>query len=211
MALLFKRLILSLSIAMSIMLVLAADKDRTKFSPAPASSYPAKQTQAHVTIAAEPFVNDEQARPAFGKANPYKYGVLPVLVVIQNDGDRTLTFDELRVEYIQADRNKVESTPASEVPFLHGPKQPKLENSPIPTGPRMSKNKNPLNTWEIGGRAFSAKMLPPGQSASGFFYFQTRHRPGSQVYVTGIREAGTGKALFYFEIPLDYPTAGRSE
>ena len=153
MARLFKRLILSLSIATSIVLVLAADKDRTKFSPASASSYPAKQTLAQVTIAAEPFVNDEQARPAFGKANPYKYGILPVLVVIQNDGDQTLTFDELRVDYIQPDRNKVESTPASEVPFLSGPKEPKLENSPIPTGPRVSKN-------TYGSRRISALRGP---------------------------------------------------
>ena len=68
---------------------------------------------------------------------------------------------------------------------------------------RLNVKKNPLAAWEIEGRAFAAKMLPSGQSASGFFYFQTGHRSGSTLYVTGIREASTGKELFYFEVPLD--------
>ena len=46
-------------------------------------------------------------------------------------------------------------------------------------------------------------MLPPGQSASGFFYFQSPHRPGSVLYITGIREAATRRELFYVEIPFE--------
>jgi hypothetical protein len=45
-------------------------------------------------------------------------------------------------------------------------------------------------------------MIPPGQSAGGFFYFQTGHRSASAAYVSGIRKARSGKELFYFEIPL---------
>ena len=47
------------------------------------------------------------------------------------------------------------------------------------------------------------KMLPPGDSAYGFFYFQTGHSRGTSLYISGIREAQSGKELFYFEIPLD--------
>jgi hypothetical protein len=46
-------------------------------------------------------------------------------------------------------------------------------------------------------------MLPPGQAASGFFYFQAAHREGAKLYLTGIRQASTGTELFYFEVPLD--------
>jgi hypothetical protein len=46
-------------------------------------------------------------------------------------------------------------------------------------------------------------MLPPGQSASGFVYFQAASLQGAKLYVTGIRDAGSGQELFYFEIPLD--------
>jgi hypothetical protein len=34
-------------------------------------------------------------------------------------------------------------------------------------------------------------------------YFRTGHRSGSNLYVTGLREAGSGKELFFFEIPLE--------
>jgi len=55
----------------------------------------------------------------------------------------------------------------------------------------------------IGERAFAARMLPPGDSASGFVYFQTGHRNGSRLYLTGLRDAATNTELFYFEIPLE--------
>jgi hypothetical protein len=44
-------------------------------------------------------------------------------------------------------------------------------------------------------------MLPPGESANGFFYFQAIHEPGAMLYITGIRNAATGQELFYFEVP----------
>jgi hypothetical protein len=73
-----------------------------------------------------------------------------------------------------------------------------------PTGkPKILKRKNPFDAWEIEGRAFAAKMLPAGESASGFFYFQTGMQRGAKLYLTGIAEADTGRELFYFEVPLE--------
>jgi len=50
--------------------------------------------------------------------------------------------------------------------------------------------------------AFAAKMLPPGQSASGFFYFQTGFMRSSTLFVSGLKDAKSGEEIFYFEIPL---------
>jgi hypothetical protein len=64
-------------------------------------------------------------------------------------------------------------------------------------------NKNPLAAWEIEGRAFTAKMVPPGQSASGFVYFQTpTTSEAASMYISGLVNATTGNELYYFEIPL---------
>jgi hypothetical protein len=71
--------------------------------------------------------------------------------------------------------------------------------SPLPTG--LGK-KNPLDAWEIEGRAFAAEVLPPGQSANGFFYFQTGYQRGASLYLSGLREAESGRELLYFEIPI---------
>src|SRR2546421_6416579 len=181
----------------------AADKD-LRFAPGPAASYPTRQTIEKVTIAGVPYTSEDQVHSAFGKLDPNKYGILPVLVVIHNESDQTLRLDSLKLEYITPSRTHIDPTPAKDVPYVPGNiKQPRIENSPLPTGsPRVSRKKNPLAGGQIDVRAFSARMLPPGEQASGFFYFQTLHRLGSKVYLTGIQEAGSGKELFYFEIPL---------
>ena len=189
---------------LSIAVAGGADKDQgAKFEPGPASSFTARQTISNLTIGARVIETDDQARPAFGKLNPYKFGILPILVVMQNDGRTTLSLEHVKVDYVAPNRERIEATPAADVKYVNGPEKPKLVSGPIPRVPGMNVKKNPLAAWEIEGRAFAAKMLPSGHSASGFFYFQTGHRSGSTLYVTGIREASTGKELFYFEVPLD--------
>jgi hypothetical protein len=180
----------------------AADKE-PHFSPGAASSYPTRQTSEKVTIAAVPYYGEEKVHLAFGKLDPNRYGILPVLIVIQNDSAQTLRLDTMRVEYVNSDRNHVDATPAKDVPYLGGAREPRMAPAPIPgTGSRVKHPKNPLANGSIDVRAFSARMLPHGDQASGFFYFQTSYRPGSRAYLTGIQEAGTGRELLYFEIPL---------
>ncbi len=194
------RLFLFLSIAAA----MAADKKEVKFSPGPASSFASKVTSEKVTIGVQAYDTEELNRSAFGKVNPYMHGVLPVLVVIQNDTGTTLRLDQIMVNYIGPDRSKIENVPPLEVKYIGASNQPKLSRSPLPSGaPRGRPKKGPLNAIEIETRAFAAKMLAPGDSASGFFYFQTGHRRGSKFYLTGITEAKTGKEIFYFDIPFN--------
>ena len=196
-----KSLILLLSIAAAP----GADKNQP-FRPGPAASYPNHQKISGLVIAADAYGTKEEARTAFGKLNPNKHGVLPVLVVMQNDSGKALRLEGMRVEYIRPDRRRIEPVPAEEVPYLRGPKRPNTNPSPYPRNPIPGlgkKNKNPLAAWEIEGRAFANKMIPPGDSAHGFFYFQTADHRGAEIYVTGIREAATGQELFFIEVPLD--------
>ena len=176
-----------------------ASKDQPKFTPGPAASYESHQTSGKITIGVAAYVSDEETRPVFGKHNPYTYGVLPVLVVIQNDGPKTVRVDPLELVLVGPNRDRVDATPAKDVRFLTGPSKPSVAPSPIP---KIGGHKNPLDTWEIEGRAFAAKVLPPGQSASGFVYFQSGFQRGSSLYLSGLKEADSGKDLLYFEIPL---------
>ena len=196
-----KRLILLTSIA-----AFAADKDHSGFEPRPVMDYPNHQTSGPVTVAASAFETDDQARPAFGKVNPYKLGFLPVLVVIRNDSKDAIRADRIRAEYIGPDRSRIEDTPASDLKYNGGVREPRVgAPNPLPGGlPRIrGPKKSPLAEWEIEGRAFSAKMIPPGETASGFFYFQTGHRSGSKVYLSGLKNAVTGEDILYFELPLE--------
>ncbi|HLJ50636.1 MAG TPA: hypothetical protein VKU01_31700 [Bryobacteraceae bacterium] len=178
-----------------------ADKNEPQFSPGTASSYASKQTNEGVTIAVKAYDTEDLAHSAFGKLNPYDYGILPVLVIIQNDTDKSLRLDRVEVDYEGIDGNRIEATPAADVPYaVESPKRP--ASAPIPSPIPKRKHKNPFSGPEIQTRAFAARMLPPHESASGFFYFQVHHRPGSSIYLTSIKEAGSGRDLFYFEIPL---------
>src|SRR6266567_827869 len=112
----FKRLALLMSIAAAF----AADKE-APFKAAPAASYPHRQANDKVTIGVDPFVGEDKMKTAFGKLNPYNYGILPVLVVIQNDGDKTIRLDRLKAEYVGSANNRVEATPAKEVRYVNGP------------------------------------------------------------------------------------------
>lgn len=192
---------LLLTLVASISIAEAVDKDKNKFSPGPASSFAGKQSDNGVTIAAVAYDTEALASTAFGKMNPYQHGVLPVLVVIQNDSKKAIKLERMEVQYIAADRDKIEPTSPQEVPRLRAPKRPNMHGTPLPG--MGGRNKNPLGGAEIEGRAFAAKMLPPGESAYGFFYFQTGHRGGAKLYLKGMEEAASGKELYYFEIPLD--------
>ena len=192
-----------LLLAVSIATAPAADNEKSRFEVKPAASYPHHQTSEKVTIAVEPMETDEQTREAFGKVNPWRYGVLPVLLVIQNDGPNAIRVDRLKLTYTLPDSKKIEATPAQDVRFIHGTKAPR--GLPSPTGGiKIAKApKNPLAEWEIEGRAFAAKMLPAGQSASGFVYFQVPQTSlAASVIISGLEDAVSGKELYYFEIPM---------
>jgi len=181
--------------------VFADKKDAPKFAPGQASSYASKQTNEDVTIAVRTYETEELARTAFGNVNPYVYDILPVLVIVQNDTNESLRLDRLRVTYESFDGKRIDATPAADVPYaVEAPRRP---NNPVPNPiPIKRKHKNPLAGGEVETRAFAAHMLPPRETAYGFFYFQTHRRPGDSVYLTGIKLASSGKDLFYFEIPL---------
>ena len=67
----------ALIVLLSIPAAMAVDKDKGHFVPGPASSYAGHQTQEGITIAAVPYITDEQAKSAFGKVNPTNTAFFP--------------------------------------------------------------------------------------------------------------------------------------
>ena len=171
-----------------------------EFHSGAADSY-AHQSADHVTIGAKPYNTEELTTEAFGKrADLLRYGVLPVLVVIENNRDVAMDLRDIEVNLVAADGRHATSINPEDIPFLakHGHKAPPVQ-SPIP----LPKRGNPLTAPEIVTRAFAAKMLPPGDSASGFFYFEAHSETGDKLYVNGLRDARSGREILYFEFPLE--------
>jgi hypothetical protein len=180
-----------------------AAQDRSRFEPQPAASYPAHQTAGNVTIGVEAYEDGEKLKRAFGKTDPSKYGVVPVLVVIDNHSDHALQLERMRVELIAASGQKADPVPAEDIQKTARVKPPRVGGpGPIPgirRGPRK-----PRDNWEISARAFTAPAVAAAATASGFFYFRVPKDqvPGARLYIAGIRDARTAQELLYFEIPL---------
>jgi len=194
----------ALIVLLSIPAAMAADKDNGRFAPGPAASYSGHQTQEGITIAAIPYVTEEQAKSAFAKVNPYQHGILPVLAIIENGTGKALRLD-LKVQFEDSDNHHLDAIPAEDVIYYPGIKKvPRIgPSTPLPIPLPRSKKKGPLNTPEIVNRALSVKLIPPGESVYGFFYFEAENQPGSKLYLTGLSDASSGKEYFYFELPLD--------
>jgi hypothetical protein len=191
----------SLALLLSISAAAAADKE-TPFKAAPAASYASHQSNAQITIGVDPYVTLDKVQLAFGKLNPGQFGILPVLVVIQNDSDKAIRLDRLKVQYVGPNHERIEATPARDVRYLKPPQRPSAIDGPAGKVKVLKTKKNPLDEWEIEGRALAAPMVPPGQSASGFLYFQTSLQLNATLYLSGLYEAATGKEILYFELPL---------
>src|SRR5260370_16742185 len=88
-------------VLLSIATVAAAGKEKNHFGPGPASSYAGHQTLDKITIAAVPFVTDAETSTAFGKLNPNRHGILPVLVILENGTGKALRLD-LNAQFVTA-------------------------------------------------------------------------------------------------------------
>jgi len=190
-----------LSITSAILLavsVLAADK---AFQPGRATDY-AHQVSEQVIVGAKSFDTEELTAQAFGKrADLLKYGIVPVLIVIENQRDKSLDLQDLKVSLVATDGRHVDSMDPEDLQYTGGKKHhPNV--SPLPRLP-LPKKGNPFASPEVTDRIFSAKMLPPKDSANGFFFFEARPEPGDKLYVSGIKDARSGEEILYFEFPLD--------
>ncbi len=162
----------------------------------------AHQQSENVTVGAKRFDDEDLVNSAFGKKiNFGKYGVVPVLVVIENKRDKALDLRAMEASLVAADGRHAQAVAPEDLPFLGTEGKhpsPTGVHSPIP----LPKKKNPLNSPEIVTRAFAAKILPPGDSASGFFYFEANAETGDKLYLNGLRDVKAGHELLYFEFPL---------
>jgi hypothetical protein len=180
------------------------------FKPQTADRYPSKQSQADVTIAVRAYHTPERQEAAFDKADPWKYGVLPVLVVITNQGQAPISLANFQARFVQGRGEGVEPTSGDDLVYFN-PKGAQPRDKPpfvrnIPGVSRPKVKKGPLAKPEIMDRQFKAPVVAPGETASGFFYYfvgaESDPLKDSTIYMSGLKNMQTSQDLFYFEIPL---------
>jgi len=189
-------------------LSLWAAKDFVPPRPENASTYACRDAHpAEKVTAAVDLYNSSPKDNIF--ITPYNQeGILPVFLVITNDGDQPITINNMRVELVTASRAKLESLTTDDVfrrvAHIGGNSNNPVRVGPIPLG--GNKNKKAQKQYEeILSANFAAEAVEPHSTKAGFVFFDVLNvkQPvnGASIYLTGMRDAG-GNDLMYFEIPL---------
>ena len=172
----------------------------------PAASYPAHDYHSNekVTAAIDPY----DAPP---KANifvvPYRdMDLVPLLLVITNDGDGPIELTAMKAQLVTADGTKL--SPETEDDVYRRVSHPNASGARVPLPFPTSRVKGGVNTkeWsEITNAQFKAKAVEPRSSQGGFLFFDVSdiQHPlaGAHLYLTGVRDS-SGNMLMYFDVPL---------
>lgn len=189
-------------------LVFAGDKGFTPPRAQPAQTYPAHEAHQDEKVAIGLDLYNTEAKATIFRVKYRDYDLLPVRLIISNDGDKPLMLDHMKIELITVHKEKV--PPAVRDDLLRKIARPeKLTNRPKVRLPvPVPRNNKPINSdarEEIDSAMFVNVPVSPHSTISGFLFFDVSGIDNAQeqahVYISGIR-AGT-QELFYFDILLD--------
>jgi hypothetical protein len=188
-----------------------AGGEKKGFSPPPAAharTYPAQETHSDekVSIAIDPF--DMPDKASIFRVNYQAHDLLPIRVIVSNDGDDTLMLTDLKVVYITVKREKIEPATSEDIyrrlaKLNRRPDQPRVSPMPLPKRKIQSISKDDLA--EISDAMFAPVPVTAHSTNSGFLFFDISGvetaLAGAHVYISGLKI--NSKELFYFDIPVE--------
>jgi hypothetical protein len=172
----------------------------------PAKTYPAhdEHTSESVTLGLDPY--DMPDKASIFSVHYSDVGLMPIFVVITNDGDQTVALSGMKAELVTVNRTKI--PPATEDDIYRRIARPTGTISPNPLPwPKKAKGSISKDAMEeIQNTQFAAKAVEPHDTQSGFMFFDvsdiSNPLAGAHFYLTGVRDA-KGNELMYFEVPLE--------
>lgn len=202
----YRSISVALLITAGVILVIAKDFSRPHANPA--VSYPAhdEHKDEAVTIAADPYDMPDKAQ--IFSTNYAANDLLPIFVVITNDGSDPVSLSDLKAELITVNRSKIPASDQDDV--LRRLSHPSASATPkyplpIPRG-KVKPAVNQKTRDELEAAAFNARAVEPHSTQSGFLFFDveglSNPLAGAHLYLTGLRNA-KGDELMYFEIPME--------
>jgi len=176
----------------------------------PVESYPNRVTEGLVTIAVDPYPNDEKSFTAFDVKDLNSRGYFPVHVIIQNSSPNYLTIRTRNVKLLAASGQEFYTTPATIVV------QDVIKASLVSKLPKMKSRDASVSTKagsplsDFTGKELTNRGIEPGTVTDGFMFFFTPEPKktffsGAKLLIPQIMDEGSQKALGPFTIPLDAP------
>ena len=199
------------AVAMTLSAAVFAAKTYTPPKAYDAKTYPARDEHPNekVTIAADPYDMPDKAEAVFN-LNYRDGGMLPVFLIVTNNGDQPISLVDMRVQLVTANRSKI--SPANRDDLMRRFSRVKRRGDeparlPIPL-PRKSADAGvPKDARaEIDEAPFMAKAVEPHSTQAGFVFFDvegiSQPLAGAHLYVLNVHDS-SGQDLMYFDIPME--------
>lgn len=174
-----------------------------------AKTYPAYDAheQEKLVIAADPYDTEDKSALVFS----VKYrdqGLLPIHLIISNDGNQSVSLAQMKVVFITKKGTKLDPDRPEDV-FRRISKQKQGQGpsaNPLPFPRKRSRGVSPEAQSEVEGAQFLARAVEPHSNQAGFFFFDVsgieNALAGGRLEVTGILNSH-GEGVFFFEIPME--------
>jgi hypothetical protein len=198
---------LAISVLLLSSIICLAGKHFVMPAAQPAKTYPAhdEHPSEAVTLALDPYDMADKAN--IFSVHYSDVGLMPIFVVITNDGNQPVALAGMKAELVTVDRTKI--SPATDDDLYRRVSRPTTGNvspSPLPW-PKKAKGSVSKDAMdEIQNSQFAAKAVEPHGTQSGFMFFDvsgiSTPLAGAHFYLTGVRDA-KGNELMYFEVALE--------
>ena len=173
----------------------------------PAKTYPARDEHSDeaVTLALDPYDMADKAN--IFSVRYKEIGILPILLVVTNDGDQPVLLAGMRAELVTVDRAKLSPVTPDDIERRLSHPSASANRYPLPFPTKKAKGGvNQETREEIENAQFGAKAVEPHSTQAGFLFFDVQGVPtplaGAHFYLTGVTSA-QGHELMYFEVPLE--------
>ena len=186
----------------------AADH-RSPPPPKSAADYPANDAHPdeHLTIAADPC--DDPKLCSFFRLPYIQHGLLPIRVILTNDGDRALQLDEARIQFISADNDKLPAATEDDINrrlfTFHSTKPIHIPLIPITIQRTPIDKKITQDDDDFG---FHGTVVKPHSTLAGYLFYDIKDLADpalahAELYIKMIHTLDGKQELFAFTIPLD--------
>ncbi|MFI5090829.1 MAG: hypothetical protein ACHP7P_12290 [Terriglobales bacterium] len=206
------RVVIAVAVAMLFSSRLAA-KDEKGFvmpKPADAKTYPAHDAseKEKVAVAADPYDLPDKTQGVF-RIKYKDEDLLPVLLIITNDGGQPVALTGMQVELVTRKREKIQPATEEDI-YRRIARQPMKGDqpsaNPLPFPRKIKTSVKKEEQQEIQDSRFAVQAVEPHATRGGFLFFDVEGiddpLAGAHLYVSGLRN-GQGQELIFFDIPLE--------
>jgi hypothetical protein len=161
-----------------------------------------------VAIAVEPY--DTKTREAIFRVDYLSHGVMPVRLIVTNNGDRPISLRDARILFLTAAGDKIQAAEPEDVERLMSQKDRQGSKIPMPGPIPNIKVKPKASDKEIEADfdtfEYQALVVEAHATRAGFLFYDVSQLDnplkGAKLHIVKLRDAD-GNELFYFEIPFD--------